>query len=420
MAEAKLTLNQRAAQNPEKYQTLVLIGCFLAWMFDAQDMCILGLAIPLVIKDFGLSLTEAGGLASAGLIGTAIGALFWGSISDKIGRKNAMLWCLTVFGLFTVLGGYANDIGTLAILRFIAGLGLGGETVIGGTMITETFPPEKRAFKNGTVQSAFAVGYLLALVVNYLLVAAYGWRVLFWSAGLVIVGILFILAFVPETPAWLKSQENRRLGLESKTNVTVKAVYRKDLFKGTNLIAVILTSLLAISCLVTYWGTATWLPAMLMEKGINVKTLTSYMLAINCSAFFGYYFFGWVADRFGRRASLVGGSIASAIICFTYMQLSTPGNIIFLGIFFGFITYGYWGALATFIGEQFPTAVRGTGSSIAFGMGRVGSAVSPVVLGGIATTHGFKFALTLMVAVYLVGAIAAWYMKETKGEIIVD
>jgi len=398
----------------------VLIGAFLGWMFDAQDMCILGLALPLIIKDFQLTMAGAGSVASAGLIGTAIGALFWGSISDKIGRKRALLLCLSVFGLFTVLGGWATSITQLAVLRFIAGLGLGGETVIGGTFITETFPPERRALANGTVQSAFAVGYLLALAVNFLFVTTYGWRVLFWSAGLVVIGILFIWAFVPESPAWLKSQENRRLGLESKTHVTVSATNWTDLFRGANLKATLLASTLAISCLVAYWGMGTWLPSYLMEKGINVKTLTGYLLSINLSAFFGYYFFGWVADRFGRRWSLFGGSVASAIVAFVYMQLATPATMILIGVFFGFITYGYWGALATFISEQFPTVVRGTGASIAFGAGRVGSAIAPTVLGGLAATTGLQFALTLMVLVYLMGAAAAWFMRETKGQVIVD
>ncbi len=418
--ETNLTLNQRALKNPEKYRVHVLIGAFLSWLFDAQDMCILGLAIPLVIKDFHLSMTGAGGLASAGLVGTAIGALFWGSISDKIGRKKALIWCLLFFGIFTVAGGWATSITQLAVLRFIAGLGLGGETVLGGTLITEFFDPERRALANGTVQSAFAVGYLLALMVNFYFVATYGWRALFWSAGLVIIAIVYLWVFVPESPAWQQAQENRRLGLESKTQVTVKAAHWTDLFKGANLSATLLTAVLAVSTLVTYWGIATWLPQYLMQKGINTKTLTGYLLAINLSAFFGYYFFGWVADKFGRRWSLFGGSVASAIIVFIYMQMATPATMIGLGIFFGFITYGYWGALATFIGEQFPTVLRGTGSSIAFGAGRIGSALSPILLGGLAATTGLQFALTLMVGVYLVGALAAWLMRETKGEIIVD
>jgi Arabinose efflux permease len=418
--EAGLTRDQQALQDPGKFRVHVLIGAFLSWMFDAQDMCILGLAIPLVIKDFNLSLTGAGGLASAGLVGTALGALFWGSISDKIGRKKALIWCLVVFGVFTVLGGWANSITHLAILRFIAGLGLGGETVLGGTLITEFFDPERRALANGTVQSAFAVGYLLALLVNLYFVATYGWRALFWSAGLVIIAILYLWLLVPESPAWQRAQENRRLGIESTTHVTVKGVNWTDLFKGDNLKATILTAILAISTLVSYWGIGTWLPAYLGQKGINVKTLTGYLLAINMSAFFGYYFFGWVADKFGRRWSLFGGSVASAIIVFIYMQLATPGTMILLGIFFGFITYGYWGALATFIGEQFPTVLRGTGSSIAFGAGRIGSAVAPTLLGSLAATTGLQFALTLMVAVYLMGALASWFMRETKGEIIVD
>lgn len=418
---SEMTLNEKALLNPEHYKWRWFAGAFIGWLLDGQDFVVLALALPLMIKELNLSFANAGALVTVTLIGAAIGAYSWGPIADKLGRKKSLLLCLTWVGIFTVSTGLCSTYMQLLIVRFLCGLGLGGEMVISVAIVSEAFPPEVRARAGSAVQSAFPCGYFVALAVNYYLVSIYGWRVLFYSGSFVIFGILYAALYMPESVPWLRSQENLKKGVASISKATVDAVRWTDLFKGANTKTILLTMLLCISTHVSYWGANAWLPAYLLDaRGIDLKTMSGYLILLNVTAFFGYYLFGWFADKTGRRWNFMVGGIASAIVVLLYMQAATPATTMYLGMLFGLVTFGHWGPQGAFVGEQFPTKLRATGLSFSYGAGRVFAAAAPMLVGGIGQSYGLGFALSLTAIFYALTAVAAYFMKETKKEIIVD
>ncbi len=418
---AELSYNQKTIADPLKYKYKALVGAVLGYIFDAQDFMVLALAIPLLINAWDISLASAGLIGTATIFGAALSGYFWGPMTDKYGRKKMLILCLLWFGVFTFLCGFATNYIQLIILRFIAGIGLGGEWVIGAALISEFFPPEQRARATSAVQSGWPLGYALALGVNAYLVPIYGWQILFFSGILSLIAAVYIAVTVPESPAWLKAQINKAEGKESVSITDVKASTWTDLFKGANLKTTLLTFGLCASCLVSYWGAGSWIPAYLSaERGLNIKEMSGYLMILNVGGFIGYYFYGFLADKLGRRTNFIFGSLASAVVMLIWINQSSPTAILWMAGVFGFITYGYWGPLAAFVSEQFPTNVRGIGTAFAYASGRMMSALAPFLMGGIASQYSLGFALGLVSVIYASGAIFGYLMRETRNTIIVD
>ncbi|MDR1617130.1 MAG: MFS transporter [Syntrophomonadaceae bacterium] len=411
--------------DPSKYKWKALIGAIMGYLFDALDFMVLALAIPLLVQLWDISLASAGLISTATIFGAALGGYAWGPLSDKFGRKKTMMVCLAWFGIFTFLCGLATGYSQLLIFRFIAGLGLGGEWVIGAAFITEYFPPEQRARATSSVQSAWPLGYAVALGVNAYIVPLYpletGWKWLFYTGILAFLAVFYIAAFVPESPAWLQSQKNKAEGKESISKTVTDAATWTDLFKKGNLKPTLLAFGICASCLVSYWGAGTWVPSYLsVERGLNVRAMSGYLMVLNACGFVGYYAYGYLADKVGRRANFILGSLGSAIVILVWINVSSPSLALVMAGIFGFVTYGYWGPLAAFTAEQFPTAVRGVGAGFAYASGRMMAALAPFVMGGIATSISLGFALGLIGIIYALGAVIAYFMKETKTTIVVD
>jgi len=416
-----LTNEEAIIANPAQYKWKALTGAILGYTFDALDFMVLALAIPLLVKTWGISLASAGLISTATIFGAALSGYIWGPLADKFGRKKTLIICLAWFGFFTFFCGFATNYIQLIIFRFIAGIGLGGEWVIGAALVTEFFPPEQRARATSAVQSGWAVGYALALGVNAYLVPTHGWQWLFFSGILALLASLYIAIFVPESPAWLKAKQNKAKGIETVSNTVVQVASWTDLLKGANLKTTLLAFGLCASCLVSYWGAGSWIPSYLSaERGLNIKAMSGYLMILNVGGFLGYYAYGYLADKLGRRANFIFGSLASAAVMLIWINLSSPTAILWMAGVFGFITYGYWGPLAAFVSEQFPTSVRGVGTSFAYASGRMMSALAPFAMGGIAAKYSLGIALGCVAVIYALGALFGFFMKETKDVIVVD
>lgn len=420
MANA-MTNGEMIIANPAQYKWKALTGAILGYTFDALDFMVLALAIPLLVKGWGISLASAGLISTATIFGAALSGYLWGPLADKYGRKKTLILCLAWFGFFTAFCGLATNYVQLAVLRFIAGIGLGGEWVIGAALITEFFPPEQRARATSAVQSGWPIGYAIALGVNAYIVPSHGWQWLFYSGILALVAAVYIGIFVPESPAWLKSQLNKKQGVGAVSNTVVKVESWTELLKGANFKTTFLAFGLCASCLVSYWGAGSWIPSYLStERGLDIKAMSGYLMILNVGGFIGYYAYGFLADKLGRRVNFIFGSLASAVVMLIWINLSSPSAILWMAGIFGFITYGYWGPLAAFVSEQFPTQFRGIGTSIAYASGRMMSALAPFLMGGIAAKYSLGMALGCVAVIYALGALFSYFMKETKDVVVVD
>src|ERR1700716_1500312 len=176
---------------------------FLGVMFDAADFALFGAALPPIAKEFGLGPAQAGLLATVGLVGAFLGALFWGTISDYIGRRTAFAATIGIFSLFTGLVAASWNVLSLAVFRFISNFGLGGEVPVALTLTSEYSPSRIRGRMTGSMMAAFPTGLALAALVSLWLIPAYGWRAIFIAGMIPAVLLFFVRIYMPESVRYL-------------------------------------------------------------------------------------------------------------------------------------------------------------------------------------------------------------------------
>src|SRR3989442_3688662 len=197
-------LSDEAAFN--SFHALVLFWCALIIIFDGYDLAVAGIALPSIMKDVGVDRRSAGFMVSSALLGMMFGAIFLGTIADKIGRRRAIAICILLFSVFTAGAGFAKDPYMFSITRFFAGLGIGGVMPNVVAQMTEYGPRRMRATLVTLMFSGYSVGGMLAALLGKAMLEAYGWQSVFLAAGLPVILIPFILKSLPESmPFLLKS-----------------------------------------------------------------------------------------------------------------------------------------------------------------------------------------------------------------------
>src|SRR5258705_4979046 len=180
--------------------------CFLGVMFDACDFVLFGMALPPVAREFGLNQAQAGLLATVGLVGAFLGALFWGTISDYIGRRTSFAATIGIFSLFTGLVAASWNVLSLAVFRFISNFGLGGEVPVALTLTSEYSPRRIRGRMTGSMMAAFPTGLALAAALAYFIIPTYGWRTVFVVGVAPAVRLFFVRLGMPESVRYLLSR----------------------------------------------------------------------------------------------------------------------------------------------------------------------------------------------------------------------
>lgn len=299
--------------------------CFLGVMFDACDFALFGMALPPVAREFGLNQAQAGLLATVGLVGAFVGALFWGTISDYIGRRTSFAATIGIFSVFTGLVGTAQSILSLSIYRFLSNFGLGGEVPVALTLTSEYSPSRIRGRMTGTMMAAFPVGLALAALVSLWLLPTYGWRAIF-IAGIVPAMLLFFVRMVmPESVRYLLSrgrieeaertvakieQEAAKEGplppvvpvaatpVVEQRGVTVFELLTPERRKRTLLLWTVSFGFLWASN-----GIIFMLPTILTQRGFPLTQILIFLLVQALAACVGYTACGFLIDRYGRRPS---------------------------------------------------------------------------------------------------------------------
>ena len=288
-----------AGAKPATTRWRVLGASFVCYGFDALDFMVLALSLALITQEFQLSLAQAGLLGTAGMLGVGASSVLVGWYADNFGRKRALLYCVTTFAVFTAAVYWAGGWWDIMILRFLAGLGLGGAWGVITAFINETWPRETRGRAIAFVLSSWPIGYIAAALIARAVLPEYGWRVLFLSGGLALVAALYVAWFVPESQEW--QTERARRANSAAERVRIGEIFAPGSRRNT------LLGTLAASCALTgYWGANTWLPTYLVQdRGLEPARMATFVIAPNVGMFVGYHLFGAVAARIGRRRALM-------------------------------------------------------------------------------------------------------------------
>ena len=412
-----------------RYQWIVLFVAWLGWVFDSMDATIYALVLHpsleelLHISDQSVLSAETiawyGGIIfSVFLIGWAVGGVLFGILADRYGRTKTLVATILLYATFTGLAALSQEWWHLAIYRFVTALGIGGEWAAGAAIVAETWPEEKRAMAAGILQSAWAVGFFLAAVLN-LLLWGYSWRVLFLVGILPAFAALLVRIWVKEPERW------RQAHAQELKEGTASVMKLPELFRGPLGRATWVGSGLAFVAVFGLWGVTSWLPSLVRAlpdvQGLQSDAVTeciSYaIMAVNAGALFGYLSFGPLADRFGRRpifALMCAGSLA--LVPVTFFAPHRYADVLLLLPVLGFFSNGIFAGFPIYLPELYPTRLRATGSGFCFNAGRMLASAGPFLTGFlVASLGGFGRAASTIALVYLLGLLILIFAQETKG-----
>jgi putative MFS transporter len=423
---------------PFHYGIFWLVGAGM--FFDGYDLYVGTNVLPAVLQSGFSTPNLNADFISKTFLGMTIGALITGFIGDRYGRRFTYQINLAVFGLASLAAALAPDMTTLNLLRFVMGLGLGAEIVVGYSTLTEFVPPQSRgrwlAFMSFLVVSGLPVTALL----GYLIIPAWGWRPMFVIAGIGALIVWRLRKNLPESPRWLESRGRHEeaeaiLAAIEKSAATalspvvprppVAAADFMALARPPLLLRMIVGSWVLITVNTLIFGFVTWLPQFFLQQGLTITRSFEYTLVLVIASPAGCALGAVCADFIGRRRSIIGASIATVVlgaIYATFTAATTPAIVLTVGFLLVLAIYVQVAILfGVYTPELFPTEVRLRANGICNTLGRAATIVSPFAVLWLATGFGMPGVLGLMIALVVVQIVVVWaWGVESRQRVLED
>ncbi|NUC15831.1 MFS transporter [Bacillus mycoides] len=377
----------------------------LGWLFDAMDVGMLSFVIVALQKDWGLSTQEMGWIGSVNSIGMAVGALLFGILSDKIGRKSVFIITLLLFSIGSGLTALTTTFAMFLVLRFLIGMGLGGELPVASTLVSESVEAHERGKIVVLLESFWAGGWLIAALISYFVIPKYGWEVAMVISAVPALYALYLRWNLPDSPRFQKVAKRPSV-IEN-----IKSVWSGEYRKAT-----IMLWILWFCVVFSYYGMFLWLPSVMVLKGFSLIKSFQYVLIMTLAQIPGYFTAAWFIERLGRKFVLVTYLIGTACSAYVFGIADSLTALIVAGMLLSFFNLGAWGALYAYTPEQYPTTIRGTGAGMAAAFGRIGGILGPLLVGYlVASQASLSLIFTIFCGSILIGALAVVILgQETK------
>jgi len=409
---------------------LIAAGMF----FDGYDLYVAGPVLGAALKTGFSTLDGNSWFISLTFIGMTLGSLMAGFLGDRYGRRFTYQFNLMIFGLASLAAAFAPNIETLNALRFIMGVGLGAEIVVGYGTMTEFVPPQVRgkwmAFMAFVVVSGLPVTALLGRAI----VPQYGWRPMFVIAGIGALIVWYLRKNLPESPRWLEANgridEAEALMLTIEREVArgaalpppalvapVPPLSLASLLSSSLLPRMVVGSVVLITINALIFGFVNWLPTFFVQQGLSITQSLTYTLVIVSGSLIGCAIGAFCADRVGRRASIIGGSLWTIVFGAIYPFVKEPtvvlaiGFLLIVGIYvLTSILYG------VYTSELFPTEVRLRANGICNMFGRGATIVTPLIVVALFKAYGVGGVLAFMIGLLVVQIVivAAWGIEPAR------
>ncbi|MFC0252864.1 MFS transporter [Massilia consociata] len=400
----------------------VLAWCAVIIICDGYDLAVAGVALPLIMQEMGVNAQDAGFMMSSALFGMMVGAIFLGTIADRIGRRPTIAICVALFSVFTAASGLVDDPYAFSVMRFIAGLGIGGVMPNVVAQMTEFSPKRIRATMVTLMFSGYAIGGMLAAVLGKGMLEAYGWQSVFLAAGVPVLLVPFILKSLPETMPYL-IRKNRVAELQ-RVLEKMQPAYRATqgdtfhlpvaggtkgasvgrLFQNGRGFSTVMFWTIFFMCLFQVYALSSWLTKLMASAGYSLGSALTFTLVLNFGAVVGAIGGGWLADRFQiKRVMVVMYLLAALSIALLGYKVPTPVLYLLVGMA-GATTIGTQIVTYAYTGQFYPIDARSTGIGFASGVGRMGAILAPIVIG---TLIGMSLPLQTNFLVIAVPAVIA-------------
>jgi MFS family permease len=384
------------------------IGAFGGYALDSYDFQVLPLGLVAIAASLGISTGEAGLLSTVTLALSAVGGVGAGILIDRIGRVRTLLLTVITYAVFTVLCGFAPTFESLLVLRGLQGLGFGGEWAAGAILVAEYCSPRYRGQTVGFIQSSWALGWALSVVVATtvfsLATPRLAWRLLFRTGALPALLVVYLRSRVSDAPIVAQHGEHDQ--------------HRGSIFGRRWGWTTFCAALLATGVQGGYYTLVTWIPAYLKtQRHLTVVGTGAYLVVLIVGAFVGYIIGSYLTDLLGRKWTFVLFAALSAvlILAYTHLPAGASTTVLVLGFPLGLCTSAIFSGFGSFLAELYPTAQRGTGLGFTYNTGRGLGALFPTLVGFLAESWGLGGAMVIGALAYGLAVLALLGLPETRG-----
>ncbi len=390
------------------------LACFLGWALDAFDFFLLTFVLVPVAHEFGRTIPEVAFGITLTLMMRPLGAFVFGLLGDKFGRRIPLMADIIFYSVIELMTAFAPNFTVFLILRALFGIGMGGEWGLGASLAMESLPTATRGLFSGILQQGYAVGYLLAAVVYWIVFPLFGWRGLFVAGALPALLVIYIRAHVPESPIWQRHRERKQ-----RVPLDIRGFVKQH---GTLFIHAVL-----LMTAFNYMSHGTQdLYATFLERqrgfGISAKSMIAIIYAIG--AICGGTVIGFLSQRWGRRRSIIFCAICG--ICLIPAWIFAPGTALLIagGFLMQFMVQGAWGVVPVHLNEISPADFRGTFPGLAYQLGNFAAAYAAQQQAWLAerfrTANGLpNYALTMALVecvVFVAIIVLAATGREERGK----
>jgi MFS family permease len=394
------------------YLTLLFILCFVSSALGGTVSTLMSVYLPVVVKELQGDLPPeqlnsiSGFINALFIFGWAFGGFTWGLISDRIGRKKALLCAITCYGIFTFLTGLMPSWTGLVACRFMSGFGVGGVLVVSFTLLSEVWPDKSKAVVTGIISIAFPVGIFSAGLINFIVSS---WREGFFVGAVPVVLALIGMVVIKESDKWLEHREQKLLS--KKHALWYSEENRRELLVG---------SLMFGSMLIGLWAIFSWLPTWVQSliPGDAAKERGLSMMCMGMGGLIGGFFSGYLVNFLGLKKSMLLCFAVCSVMSFVLFKLNTTfspaifAEIAVLALFFG----ASQGVLSAYIPQLFHTGIRATATGFCFNIGRLFTGTAVLFIGVLVSSlGGYGNAIFIFSIVFVIGFIVVLSVKERKA-----
>ena len=442
-ATAGLTRSQRLDRLPfTRQHGRLLAGSGVGWALDAMDVGLVSFILAALAVQWSLSPGQLSAIASIGFVGMAVGASLGGLLADRVGRRQVFALTLLVYGVATGASALVTGLGLLLVLRFLVGLGLGAELPVASTLVSEYAPTRIRGRVVVALEAFWALGWLLAAVIGYLVVpaSANGWR---WAFALGMIPAAYAVVVrwgLPESVRFLEQKGRddeaeaavRRFetsaGVESPDpsmppapSPTAQPAHRwTALWSPPYRRRTLALWLTWFGTNFSYYGAFIWLPTLLVASGFTLVKSFEYTLIITLAQLPGYAVSAVLIERWGRRPTLATFLAGSALSAVAFGLADSVPTVLAAGMALSFFNLGAWGALYAVTPEVYPTYLRATGAGSAAAFGRLASIIAPLLVPLLRSSTGLTGLFIVFATAFAVAAMAALGLPEWRGRALED
>jgi len=387
------------SESIDRTATLIIVGVFVALVIDGMDLQILALSLPSLSRELRVSNVSAGALSTYTLLGMGIGGVLAGWLADRIGRVRVVWWSVLIFSTLTSVIAWCHTYWQIAMMRFVSGFGIGALYSVGTLLAAEYVPTRVRTTVLGTLQAGWSVGYVAAALLAAAVLPRFGWRPLFAFAIVPGIVVLALLWNAPDPPSWTTAQ--RELKRERPAG-TFGLLWADRAVRRTFL----LWTVTAIALQFGYYGANSWLPSYLVKDlNVNVQSMGWYVAGTYTMMVIGKIVTGYLADIFGRRVMWIVSAMLTAAYLPILIFSAAPANVAYLLLVFGFLYGAPYAINSTYLSESFPANVRATAVATSYNLGRIGSTLSPLLIGMAAERYSIGLGIALLGISYAVCAL---------------